>query len=181
MTSKVRSRYRKCNIFKFVLEVSIVVGDVLVLEQENGNTLWKYAINKEMKNSHIDFEIYWIEEETILLFSSKSHVTSSLMLRWTLQGQPGMNITVQFHLHLLHIYWWLLPLVSMFNFNYWNFPFLMKLDIYFFSFSTWLRNQRPGLIIFILNKNRIQGFIRLLFNTSIIKELFFTQEMFILL
>ena len=55
--SKVKSFCWKVNIFKFGLEVLVMVKYALILDKQNSNTLWQDAINKEKKNSHISFGI----------------------------------------------------------------------------------------------------------------------------
>ena len=69
---------RKDNRFKFVLEVTFTVEDALVPGKQNGNALWKYAINKEMKNSRIDFYLLDRGENSPIGFE-ESHSILSLM------------------------------------------------------------------------------------------------------
>ena len=48
---------RKPGRIKFGVKVPLTVEEALCLDKQNVNTLWHDAIEKEMKNSHIDFEV----------------------------------------------------------------------------------------------------------------------------
>ena len=55
--NRVAARLKKENDTKFGVEVPKTVQDALRLDRENGNNSWRNAIEKEMKNSRVAFEI----------------------------------------------------------------------------------------------------------------------------
>jgi hypothetical protein len=52
----VTKRYDKCT-HKFGIEVPNSWDDCVMLDTENGNTMWQDAVRKEMKNVRIAFKI----------------------------------------------------------------------------------------------------------------------------
>ena len=60
--NKVKSRIKKGRKTKFGIEVPDTVEDALRLDRENGNNFWREAIEKEMKNSRIAFEILSLDD-----------------------------------------------------------------------------------------------------------------------
>jgi hypothetical protein len=52
MTKRYHRRTHKIGI-----EVAKSWDDCVILDEENGNNLWWYAVRKEMKNIHISFQI----------------------------------------------------------------------------------------------------------------------------
>ena len=55
--NRVAVRLKKGNDTKFGFKIPKTVQDALHLDRENGNNLWRNAIEKEMKNSRVAFEI----------------------------------------------------------------------------------------------------------------------------
>ena len=60
--NKVKSRIRKGRNAKFGIEIPNTVQEALRLDQENGNNFWREAIEKEMKNSRVAFEILNLDD-----------------------------------------------------------------------------------------------------------------------
>jgi hypothetical protein len=56
MIAAVTKRYHK-RTHKFGIEVPKSWDDCVKLDKENDNTLWQYAVRKEMKNVRIAFKI----------------------------------------------------------------------------------------------------------------------------
>jgi hypothetical protein len=53
----VKSRGKKKKTHKFGIRVPGSVRDAYEIDKQNGNTLWRAAIAKEMKNNRVAFEI----------------------------------------------------------------------------------------------------------------------------
>ena len=54
--AKVEAKYWRTT-HKFGIRVPKSIDEALAIDKENGNTLWYTAIQKEMKNVHVDFEL----------------------------------------------------------------------------------------------------------------------------
>ena len=57
--NKIKVCTRKPGRMNFGVKVPLKVEEALFLDKQNGNTLWHDAIEKEMKNSCIDFEVLY--------------------------------------------------------------------------------------------------------------------------
>ena len=62
LLARVKSRCRKGSNSKFGIEVPKTVEEALQLDKENGNSLWHDAIEKEMANSRVAFNLLGVEE-----------------------------------------------------------------------------------------------------------------------
>ena len=90
--SKIKSRVRKTT-HKYGIEVPTRVEHALELDKKNGNTLWQQAIEKEMHNVGVAFQILeedenlpvgWTKATGHMIFDVKMDFTRKA--RWVLDG-----------------------------------------------------------------------------------------------
>eukprot|EP00980_Cylindrotheca_fusiformis_P023766 scaffold10951_cov72-Cylindrotheca_fusiformis.AAC.1 len=90
--SKIKSRIRKTNR-KYGIEIPVSVEHAMKLDRENGNTLWRDALAKEMTNVGVAFEILpegkeappgWRATAGHLIWDVKMDFTRKA--RWVLDG-----------------------------------------------------------------------------------------------
>ena len=55
--NKIKTRMRKPRRMNFSVKVPLTAEEAIALDKQNGNTLWNEVIEKEIKNSRIDFEV----------------------------------------------------------------------------------------------------------------------------
>ncbi len=95
----VKSRLRKTT-HKYGIEIPTSVTHTEQMDAKNGNTFWRDAIDLEMHNNSIAFQVLdnghrappgWVKVTGHLVFSSENgfHKKSQMGFRWTYNSRPN--------------------------------------------------------------------------------------------